>query len=262
MLNFGLGNNLEMKVKSKSDTITGTKKIILLESLNFSSSYNLALDSMRWSPVSISGRTTLFKILNINFTGILDPYAYDSSGTKLNLPEWKYTGKLGQISSANLSSGLYLTSEGFKSKKNTQPTVAGAEQAAIAAGLPSNYLQYYVDFKIPWSFSINYNLFYNREKYDTTQYKFIFKTTQSISFSGDINLTDKWKFSVSSGYDFESKKFTYTSVNIYRDLHCWEMRLSWIPFGLYKSYNFSINVKSTVLQDLKLNRRRNWTENF
>ena len=261
MINFGLGNNLEMKVKSSNDTITGTKKIILLESLSFSSSYNMALDSMKWMPLSINGRTTLFKILNINFTGVFDPYAYDSAGIKLNLPEWKYTGKFGQISSANLSGGLNLTSDGFKPKK-TSPVVAGAEQAAIAAGLPSNYLEYYVDFKIPWSVSVNYNLFYNRDVYDTTQYKFKFKTTQSVSFSGDLNLTDKWKFSFSSGYDFESKKFTYTSVNLYRDLHCWEMRLSWIPFGLYKSYNFSINVKSSVLQDLKLNRRRNWTENF
>ncbi len=269
LLNVGLGNNLEMKVRSAGDTVTGIKKITLLESLNFGSSYNMALDSMRWSNINISGRTTLFKVLNINFSGVLDPYAYDSTGRKLNLPEWKYTGKLGRITQGSISAGFNLNSDGLKSKKNNEnkETVTSevAKQAAVAAGLPENYMDYYVDFKIPWNFRIDYNLYYTlnsgAQNYDTVKYKFRNTITKTLSFSGDLNITEKWKFSFSSGYDIQSKKFTYTSLNIYRDLHCWEMRLSWIPFGYYKSYNFSINVKASVLQDLKLNRRRNWTEN-
>jgi len=260
-LNFNLGNNLEMKVKSKNDTITGTKKIIILESLNFGSSYNMALDSMRWSTINISGRTTLFKVLNISLTGILDPYAYDSTGRKLNKSQLDYTGKIGRISSANLSAGFNLTSDGLKPKK-TENKVPGAEAAATAAGLPTNYLDYYVDFKIPWSVNLNYNLFYTQNLFNLSKHKFDHTITKAVSIAGDLNLTKKWKFSFSTGYDMQNKKFTYTSLNIYRDLHCWEMRLSWIPFGMYKSYNFSINVKASVLQDLKLNRRRNWTETF
>ena len=268
LLNIGLGNIFEMKVRSKNDTVTGVKKIMILESLNFNSSYNMALDSMRWSNVNITARTTLFKALNINVSGVYDPYAYDSTGTKLNLPEWKYTGKAGRITRANISAGFNLNSDALKSKnKEVEPenTAEGAKQAAIAAGLPENYTDYYVDFKVPWNFRTDFNLYYtlnqNYQNYDTVKYRFKSTITKTMNFSGDLSITDKWKISFSTGYDLEKKKFTYTSMNIYRDLHCWEMRLSWIPFGIYKSYNFSISVKSAVLQDLKLNRRRNWTEN-
>jgi len=259
-ITVNLGNNLEMKVKSGKDTITGTKKIIILESLNFGCSYNMALDSMKWSPVSIQGRTTLFKILNINFSGTLDPYAYDSTGRKLKVSQWKQNKKLGRISTGNLSAGFNFNSDGFKHKEKENKSDA-AKQAAINAGLPENYLDYYVDFKIPWNFRTDLSLYYTTQ-YDEETYKFTHTITKTLSFSGDINLTDKWKVSYSSGFDIENRKFTYTSINIFRDLHCWEMRFSWIPFGTYKSYSFQINVKSSVLQDLKLNRRRDWTENF
>ncbi len=258
-INISLGNNLEMKVKSSKDTITGTKKIVLLESLNFGSSYNMALDSMKWSSINVSGRTNLFKIVDINFGGIIDPYAYDSLGRKQKMSQWKKNQKIGRLASGNLSAGFSFNSEGFK-KKDNKP-IEEPKQAAINAGLPKNYLDYYVDFKIPWNFRTDLSLYYTTQ-YNEETYKFKNTITKTLSFSGDVNLTKKWKFSAQSGFDIESKKFTYTNINIYRDLHCWEMRFSWVPFGIYKSYSFQINVKSAVLQDLKLLRRRNWTENF
>jgi len=73
-----------------------------------------------------------------------------------------------------------------------------------------------------------------------------------------LSLTPKWKIGFQSGYDFINKDLTYTSVNIYRDLHCWEMKFNWVPFGFRKMYTIDINVKSAILQDLKLSRRRDW----
>ena len=78
------------------------------------------------------------------------------------------------------------------------------------------------------------------------------------TFSGDLSLTKKWKLSLTSGYDFTSKKLTLTSINIYRDLHCWEMHFNWIPFGFRQSFSLDINVKSSTLKDLKLSRRKDW----
>ena len=79
-----------------------------------------------------------------------------------------------------------------------------------------------------------------------------------MNFSGDLNLTPKWKIGFSSGYDFSQKTISLTTIDIFRDLHCWEMHFNWIPFGFRQSYNFTINVKSSMLQDLKVNRRRQW----
>jgi len=84
------------------------------------------------------------------------------------------------------------------------------------------------------------------------------ETIQTLSFSGDFKITNNWKITFSSGYDFKNKELTYTSINVYRDLHCWEMMFNIIPFGQRKSYNFTINVKSTMLKDLKLNKKKDW----
>ena len=117
----------------------------------------------------------------------------------------------------------------------------------------------YVDFTLPWTLSINYNIRKDRYFYEGGDSSHI---TQSLIFRGDLLLTENWKVGFNSGYDFTSKDFTYTEINIFRDLHCWEMRFNWIPFGYRKSYMIQINVKSSMLQDLKLMRRRNWFDTF
>jgi hypothetical protein len=86
--------------------------------------------------------------------------------------------------------------------------------------------------------------------------------TQSFGFSGDLSVTKKWKVSCSSGYDFVSKQITYTSFNFSRDLHCWNMTLTWIPFGFRQSYMFSIYVKTAILRDLKYNKQSDWRDRF
>ena len=249
-INLNIGNNIEMKVRSEKDTVTGYKKIKILESLSFRSSYNMAVDSLNFSKVSIAGRTNLLKIINISFSGSVDPYALDESGKIYNKFEWDENGKVGRFTDGNLTTGFRFKPKS-KSKKNNNPEYFRASLAA--AGIPDNYLTEYVDFNIPWSVNINYTYRYSKPALEE-------KITQTLSFSGDINLTEKWKIGFRSGYDFEIRDITYTSVDIYRDLHCWEMSFNWIPFGFYKSYNFTINVKSTVLQDLKFNKRKNYTD--
>jgi hypothetical protein len=111
----------------------------------------------------------------------------------------------------------------------------------------------YIDFSVPWSLSANYSFSYSKQN------DFVKSTTsQSVSFSGDLKLTERWKIGYSSGYDFQAHDFSYSSFSFYRDMHCWEMRLSWIPFGFQQSYSFQINVKASVLQDLKLTRKNDF----
>ena len=118
--------------------------------------------------------------------------------------------------------------------------------------------EYYVDFNVPWDLSVSYNLSY-AHLYVVKQ--LIDTVIQSLSFNGSLTVTKKWKVGFRSGFDFVKKDFTYTSFDVYRDLHCWEMRLNWVPFGFRKSYMLTIAVKASVLQDLKLNRKRDWYDN-
>lgn len=262
-LGLNISNTIEMKVKNKKDT-TGKepfKKINLLDNLNASTAYNLAAESFQLSNISLSARTTLFQKLNINLNGNLDPYSYrapvKSEAGKVLFPQrrtstyaWKDGKGIGQITSLNLAMSTSLNPKARERKvlKKKNPTMMEERELDFINANPDMY----VDFNIPWNLSLSYNMTYSKVGYDKSVYM------QSLSFSGDLNLTSKWKIGFSSGYDFINKTLVYPNINIYRDLHCWEMRFNWIPTGNRGSYTIDINVKASVLQDLKLSRRRSW----
>ncbi len=252
-ISLNVGNTLEMKLFSKKDSINHEKKVKILEAFSFGSSYNLAADSLNLSDIGFNGYTTLFKNIRINFSGSFDPYIIDSTGRNLNQFEWNQNQRIGRFNGGYISVGT-----DFKSKRTTNPdylTNAGTpEEREMVWSNPENY----IDFEIPWSLSVNYNLRISNTP--TLDGRDSLHTTQSATFSGDINITPNWKILVTSGYDLQLKDFTYTSIDIYRELHCWEMGFKWIPFGLRQSYIFNINVKASVLQDLKLTRKKDWTE--
>lgn len=248
-INFNIGNNLEMKIRDKNDTVTTDKKIKILESLVFTTNYNIMADSLNWAPLSINGRTKI-KLFDISFRATLDPYAYGIN--EYNRPQRineflinSADKKLFRMTTAYASASFSLRSS--SSTKAETP----ASQYEVLYGYPDNY----VDFDIPWNLRVSYNFDY-RKPYDEAT------ISQNVRLTGDFNLTKKWKISFGSGYDFILNKATYTTVDIYRDLHCWEASLHLVPFGTHKAYMFQINVKASMLKDLKLAKRRSWYDNF
>ena len=242
-VNLGLLNNFEMKVRNRKDSLGEDKKIKLLENLGFRSSYNMIADSLRWSNISIDARTNIFRVVSLNYNAQLDPYQLDSLGRKINLFEVNSTGRIGRLVSSNLAIGFTLKSK--QSTTTEKKSNFGTEQelAYIRANPEA-----FIDFNVPWTLNVNYNIRYSKPQFVST-------TVQTLNFSGDLSLTQKWKIGMTSGYDFQAKDFTYTTVDIYRDLHCWEMSFNWVPFGIRQSYLFTIKIKSAILQDLKMTRR-------
>lgn len=230
-LRFSLGNILEMKAFS-SDTLKPIKKIKLIDGLNISSSYNFFADSMKLANIYISGRTRLFNKFDLTFNSSYDPYLI-VNGKRVNEYYFSKTYLPGRFTNANASLNFRLKG----GVKNEEDNIV-------------HWLDY-VDFNVPWNLSVNYTMNYNKQS--ITQ-----KINQSLNFSGDLKLTEKWKIGFNSGYDFDAKDLSYTSLNIYRDLHCWEMLVKWIPFGYRQSYNFTIRVKASVLQDLKWEKKKDW----
>lgn len=253
-INFDLGNTLQMKVRSKKDTINGTKKVSIIDGLNLRTFYNVVADSFKWSNVSITYRNTFFENINVSGGMSYSLYAIDKTTGRLT-PRFEYhqTGRLMRFDRADIAIGGSLPLN-----KNKNPLNHANEQQLQTIGM--NYSGY-ADFNIPWSLNFNYSMGVNKTFLVASQ-KDTLQFNQNFNFSGDINLTSKWKIGVRSGFDFNTKKMSFTTFDIYRDLHCWEMRLNLIPFGYRKSYNFSLNVKSAVLQDLKLVRRRDFRDNL
>lgn len=242
---LGLFNNIEMKVKSDKDTVTGVRKIKIIDNLNFNTSYNIFADSMGWSPVSMSGNTTLFEGLALNLSGTFDLYAYEKT-VKNNLYtyrrikdfEFSKTKKLARLTSMSFSTGYrFQSGQGTESKNKDDK------------GRKNDVRSEYDYFNIPWSFSVDFDLTYSKP-YDKGEFM------QTFRFSGDFSLTQKWKVNFSSGYDIKANKFSYTTIGIDRDLHCWMMAFNCSPFGETKFYSFQINVRSSLLKDIKYDKRK------
>lgn len=256
-IGFNLSNTLEAKIRVKSDSGNVYKKSTLLDNLGMAFSYNLAAKNFNWSNINLNMRTKLFKKLDIFSNAVLDPYQLDSTGRRMERYEWN-NGRIGRLTNANLSVSTSLQS---KQKNKTPKTSAMATQDEL--DFINRNPNAYIDFDVPWNLNIYYNIIYSKlitasPSSTIAGYSSKDQITQSLTFSGDLSLTKKWKVSVTSGYDFTRKEFTLTSINVYRDLHCWEMHFNWVPFGFRQSFSIDINVKSSVLRDLKLSRRKDW----
>lgn len=265
-LGFNINNNLEAKWRSYNDTGFEDKKIKLIESFNLAASYNFFADQFKLSPITANARTVLFKQLNILLNGFsFNPYALDSAGRAVNKYLINETGQVARFTNGSVTISTSINSsmfDGKKDEKDQQPAQPGVNSLQRAAMASNPYLTSYelallssmgdfVNFNVPWSLSLNYNYNYSKPAYTKN-------ITQTIMFNGDMNLTENWKIAFSSGYDLKRKEVNLTSIDFYRQLHCWEFRLSWIPLGPRQYFLFNLNVKSSILQDLKINRRRDW----
>lgn len=244
---FTLNNNIEMKVVNKKDTITGTKKIPILEVLNISMLYDFARDSLNLSPLNITGRTTLFNLIGLNFNFAFDPYAYrygtDGIARKVNTLSWQEGQGPMRLTNAMLALTFNLKGQ---TKRPAGITDNMSDNEKMIANNPGMYD--YVDFNIPYTFAVGYNISYSKALD-------IESITHAINFSGDFNITPKWKLGFNLNYDIQNNQISTSKISVYRDLHCWDMSFEVIPFGIRQSYMFTIKVKSALLQMLKLQRQ-------
>jgi LptD protein len=265
VLSLSLNNSLEMKLRpAKKDTSGQDRKIILIESFGISSSYNIAAETFKWSQTSLYARTRLFKVIDLAYNGSIDPYAYDTSlGRRIDRFQYKVNGEVGRWTQTTANLSVNTDVRNLFRKKSTP---LNSQTSPVKQGYKNElaYIQshpdYYVDFNVPWTMTVSYVVTYSNSFNTNNIKKPVMQDTviQTLGFSGSVSLTKKWKVGFRSGIDFIRKDFTFTSFDVYRDLHCWEMTLNWIPFGFRKSYMLTIRVKASALQDLKLDRKRNW----
>ncbi len=263
-LSFALRNMFEAKVQAKDSTKTDYKKIILLNNLDFSTSYNLEADSLRWQPVSMTASTKLFDNLALNISAALDPYAIDVNGKRFNTFNINNGGSLFRLTNANLTARFNLSNDTFKKKKsNKKESNSNNENDMFGANIGAKKRSqaksknkketkdvklFYA--KIPWKLSLDYSIGYSNMRRE----KEISRNT--LRFNGSLELTPKWNITYSSGYDFKNKGLSYTRLGFARDLDSWRMNFSWTPFGATASYYFFIGVKASTLSDLKYDQRK------
>ncbi len=290
-LSFSLANNLEMKLKNVKDTTGKEpfKVYSIIDNLSINGGYNFIADSMNWSNFSVNLRLKIPKVnYTLNLSTSLDPYMYEYnalgtpvrtnkqywsngrfphwSGTSISLSytfsnqviqKWKdaLNKKAGKKSGDNNN-----TSKGENEDGDMNPTRVGSDGTLANAnrgGKPGEVGEDgYVRTKFPWSLSISYTMNYGdkahtKDNFDERRMQYKMGLTHTLNFSGSLGLGDGWKVTGSASYDFKYKKLSSASFNVVRDLHCWTMTCSFVPFGVYKSYNFHIGVNASMLADLK-----------
>ena len=263
-ISFSLSQNLEAKVLETNDS-TQTKddkpvfkKVKIIDNLGISASYNLIADSMKLSQsIPISLRTTV-KGVSVNLGANLNPYMVDNNGRTYdkyvwNDPNTKGLNKLGRLTNANLSFGM-----NFESKKGKKEAEENKKIVDEDKELPGSYSQY-VDFNIPWSFRFDYSFYYtNSFNPKDPKPK---KINQSLNFGGRLNLTEKWNMDMNTNFDIQAMKFSFTTINVSRTMHCWSMSFGFVPFGDRKSYSFNLSASSAILRDLKISKQSSWRDN-
>ncbi len=264
-LSFGIDNNLQMKTRSKKDTsAAGVRKVTLIDGFSITSSYNFLEDSFQLKPFNINMRTNLFDKISISASAIAVPYLTNSRGEFIDKLIWNDKFALGKLTSANIAVQSQFTG-GDKNEKlplanqqiNTLNNISGMplneyeREAAYISNNPGEF----ANFNIPWSFSFQYALNYNRIPNGFgTGYKG--QVTQNVSWTGTLNLTPKWQIGVNGSYNISLKELGMISMYLSREMHCWQMAINISPVGRYRSFNISISPKSGLLRDLKINRTR------
>lgn len=275
-VSFSLANNLEMKVKSDNDSI-GEKKISLIENLNIQESYNFAADSLKWSDLSTSILLRLAKNFNLNLSATWDVYTYglNSAGTPVRINKTRLqAGKgIGKLMRTGTSFSYTFNNDTFKRKKkndnkgnttdNSNDNRSGAQQERNRRDEESGSgdieldADGYAKWQVPWSLTLNYSVNYGYGAFNMQKMEYDGRITQNLSLSGNLRPTPAWNFSFTASYNFDTHRLAYMNCNISRDLHCFTMRASFVPVGPYKSYNFHISVNSSMLSDLKYDKRSN-----
>ncbi|PWA08863.1 organic solvent tolerance protein OstA [Flavobacterium laiguense] len=264
-LGLNLSNTFEAKVRDKDSTKTEAKKIMLLNNLNFDTSYNFDAKTLNWSPLRVSGGTQFFdNKLSANFGATLDPYAIDNGGNKIDVFNINNGGSLFRMTSANLTMNYSIDNKGTKKDKNSQSLRNGGRgddlfgsDIDVGSDRKSQFgdedeedeISEFFRSKLPWDMTFAYSLTYGNSNREN---KVI---GNSIMVSANADLTAKWKAGISTGYDFVQNGVTFTQLRFERDLMSWRMDFNWTPFGDNASWNFYIGIKSGVLSDIKWEKR-------
>ncbi|WP_166638144.1 putative LPS assembly protein LptD [Flavobacterium chryseum] len=266
---FALSNTFEAKVRDKDSTKTEPKKIMLLNNLNFSTSYNFnanGKETLAWQPVLVSGGTQFFdNKMNVNFGATLDPYAIDNSGNRMNMYNIDNGGSLFRMTSANVTMNYSFSNKGGKEENKQSERNGGRKDDLFGTNTDLNdsrnsqfanekddgedVITEFFNSKIPWDMTMAYSLTYSNVNRESKI------SGNSIMISANMDITPKWKGGVSTGYDFVQKGVTFTQFRFERDLLSWRMAFNWSPLGVNSNWNFFIGIKSGVLSDIKWNKR-------
>ena len=266
-MSVSIGNNLEAKVRDLRDTTgTGSKKVKILDQLNFNGSYNFLADSLKMSNIGVSASTNLFNKINLSGNLNFDPYAVNERGQRINKYNLVAKGIPLRLTNASLSASISFNGKGAINGNDGRKSDSGGRGSSGGGDansyqriyyhpitgeyIPGGYL-YYMNPNAPWSLSFGYSFSYAKSyQYTNNQLLENKRFTQTVNANGNIKLTPRMSITASSGFDIMAMRITTTQISANYDLHCFNIAVSWVPTGQWKSYSFRIAANASALADL------------
>ena len=266
-MSVSIGNNLEAKVRDLRDTTgTGSKKVKILDQLNFNGSYNFLADSLKMSNIGVSASTNLFNKINLSGNLNFDPYAVNERGQRINKYNLVAKGIPLRLTNASLSASISFNGKGAINGNDGRKSDSGGRGSSGGGDansyqriyyhpitgeyIPGGYL-YYMNPNAPWSLSFSYSFSYAKSyQYTNNQLLENKRFTQTVNANGNIKLTPRMSITASSGFDIMAMRITTTQISANYDLHCFNIAVSWVPTGQWKSYSFRIAANASALADL------------
>jgi len=269
VVSFNVKNTLEAKIGSNRDS-TGVRKIKILDRFSFYTAYSLSVDQFNWAPLNVSATSTILgNNFTVNYSGTFDFYGVESDGTRVNKTAWEVNNTLLRHTNSVFNLRWDLKGKARGSGSRRQDDSDGGEplgnQSADQGGNPlgleeGNYNYYnldsYMDFNAPWAVGFGYSVNL-RDYFSTTEDRFVTDVIQTLDVTASFEPTPNWVLGIQSGWDFVANDFSFTRVNLARDLHCWQLNVSWVPFGYQQSYTFGLGIKANLFKDVKYERNRN-----
>ncbi len=253
---FGLSNTFELKQKSSKDTLTGFKKTRIIDNLFLNTDYDMFKDSMKWSNLNMRLVINPNKFINLTISASHSWYGWDdSTGRTIKTFAFKNGQGIGRIQNASFATSLVLTSKKNRDKltsiSNQMSNVWNPEYQQWI--LNPNHMVY---FEIPWKITLDHifslNLNQSTQEYRDKHYL----PTNTLSINGDVNITPNWKIAARMFYDIERKTISNLNINLYRNIHCWNVTFNWVPIGTNNSFVIGIRGNASALQNANINIRK------
>lgn len=251
-IGFGVNNTIELKLKDRKDTIKvdATKKVKIIESMSLSGNYNFFSDSMQLSTISARARTTLFKMVSIQSSATLNPYAQNADGGYYDAYLWDVDRKIIGLQSFNINVGTSLRKTMIEKWKKE----LSVKKKDNKKGIVTPYTPFYTKYKFPFDLRVVYDFSVRKSGLE-------FNPKQTLNLTGSFEPTNKWNVRYTLNYDIANWQLSYTNLKFVRDLHCWEFSFDWTPTGNRKGFYFSIRARAAELQSLKIEKNSNFWDN-
>jgi len=257
LLNFGVNNTMELKVKSEKDTITGFRKIRLIDQLSMNGNYDFMKDSMRLSNLGLNLRISPADWVNFVSGASFSPYAWNTStGKTMSSYAASNQQGLGRFLSTNLTTTITIAPKKSREKVADNTMVVNEQNWNADFNYYALHPERAIYFDIPWKMNLShvYTINTNQSISNSNPSKNIF--AQTLVLGGDVSMTKRWNLSGNLNFNLQEFRLTNAFFSLNRNLHCWALSFYYVPVGGNKSFLFSIRNTSSIFKDAKIEIRK------